>query len=130
MLDQLTRHSIPIYTEHRQNYELLKSIPEGKLDWSLLCPGIMTPDSSEFHVPTKALTSRLVASASQHPLFQESWLSYIPLLGRSLTLAMNFSRYTTTLEQNADFIAADLEVNDSPWVGKRVGVIDESYASP
>jgi hypothetical protein len=31
----------------------------------------------------------------------------------------------TTLEQSAEFIAADLESYESPWIRKRVGTIDE-----
>jgi hypothetical protein len=39
---------------------------------------------------------------------------------------MNAGRYTTTLEQNADFIASDLESYESRWSGTAVGVIDGS----
>ena len=39
---------------------------------------------------------------------------------------MNASRYDTTLEQNADFIAVDLETRDSQWIGTAVGIIDAS----
>lgn len=36
---------------------------------------------------------------------------------------MNAGRYETTLEQNAEFIAADLEEGESSWIGTTVGVI-------
>ena len=39
---------------------------------------------------------------------------------------MNIGRYETTLEQNAEFIARDLESVESRWVGKVVGTIDPS----
>lgn len=39
---------------------------------------------------------------------------------------MNARRYETTLEQNADFIASDLESYESRWSGMTVGVIDGS----
>lgn len=39
---------------------------------------------------------------------------------------MNARRYETTLEQNAEFIASDLESYKSRWSGMTVGVIDES----
>jgi len=39
---------------------------------------------------------------------------------------MNASRYETTLEQIAEFIASDLESFDSRWIGTTVGVIDGS----
>ena len=40
--------------------------------------------------------------------------------------AKNAPRYLTTLEQNAEFIASDLETLESQWIGKKVGVIDGS----
>jgi hypothetical protein len=39
---------------------------------------------------------------------------------------MNASRYKTTLEQNAEFIASDLGKADSEWRGQAVGVITQS----
>lgn len=39
---------------------------------------------------------------------------------------MNASRYETTLEQNAEFIASDLESFESPWIQTTVGIIDGS----
>ena len=39
---------------------------------------------------------------------------------------MNASRYDTTLEQVAEFIANDLASDESPWIGMPVGVIDPS----
>lgn len=43
-----------------------------------------------------------------------------------ISVAMNSSRYETTLEQNAEFIAKDLEDRDSRWIGTTVGIIDET----
>lgn len=48
----------------------------------------------------------------------------IPLIGTFLTIVMNATRYETTLEQNAEFIASDLESGESGWIGRAVGVID------
>ena len=39
-------------------------------------------------------------------------------------IAINASRYGTTLEQNAEFIADDLESYESRWSGVAVGIID------
>lgn len=40
-------------------------------------------------------------------------------------MAMNAGRYETTLEQNAELIATDLEDGyESRWIGKAVGIID------
>ena len=86
----------------------------------------MTPESSDFSVPTKSSHPRLTAKAGTPPLWQDSWLRHIPLIGKSLVTAMNSGRYETTLEQNAEFIANDLEARDSQWIGTAVGIIDAS----
>ncbi|KAK7897637.1 hypothetical protein LTR67_004266 [Exophiala xenobiotica] len=117
---------IPIYLEHRQNLQLLKALPPNTVDWSMLCPAVMTPESSDVTVPTNTPGGRLIANAATPPLWQDSWIKHIPLIGRTLLCAMNAGRYTTTLEQNADFIASDLESYESRWSGTAVGVIDGS----
>lgn len=86
----------------------------------------MTPESSAFSIPAKSQHGRLVANATTPPLWQDSWVKYIPLIGRVIWVAMNASRYDTTLEQNAEFIASDLETLESRWSRMRVGVIDAS----
>ncbi|KAK4552628.1 hypothetical protein LTR86_010272 [Recurvomyces mirabilis] len=117
---------VPVFLEHRGNLKLLQSLPPNSVDWSLLCPMTMTEESKELSVPTKLTQGRLVANANTPPMWKESWIGSIPLIGKLLTVMMNSSRYTTTLEQNADFIATDLETRDSPFIGKRVGVISAS----
>ncbi|KIV85770.1 hypothetical protein PV11_01429 [Exophiala sideris] len=113
---------IPIYLEHRQDLALLKSLPPNSIDWSLLCPSTMTPESSDL----SALTSKgkLIANATTPPLWQDYWVKNIPLIGGYLSCGMNAPRYETTLEQNAEFIAGDLETLESPFSEKTVGVID------
>ena len=118
--------SIPIYLEHRQNLHLLKSLPPDTLDWSMLCPSTMTPESSDINVPTKTLRGKLIANATTPPSWQDSWIKHIPLIGKTLLCAMNARRYETTLEQNAELIATDLQSYESQWSGTTVGVIDGS----
>jgi hypothetical protein len=72
----------------------------------------MVPESSNLSVPMELSHGRVLASASNPPSFQESWLSYIPLIG------LHASRYETTLQQNADCIASELETEESQWSGK------------
>jgi hypothetical protein len=122
----LRPYSIPIFLEHRQNMKLLRTLPPDALDWSMLCPATMVPESSDVNVPADSSGRGLVAKSGTLPLWQDSWMKYIPLIGRTLVCAMNFSRYETTLEQNADFIAGDLGKSDSQWSGATVGVIDGS----
>ena len=117
---------MPIFLEHRQNLHLLKSLPPNTVDWSMLCPNVMVPESSDINVPMKSLHGRLIANAATPPLWQDSWIKYIPLIGKTFVCAMNVRRYQTTLEQNADFIADDLESYESQWSGTTVGIIDGS----
>ncbi|CAC9885070.1 unnamed protein product [Aureobasidium pullulans] len=83
----------------------------------------MTPENLEISVPTKT-SGKLTACATTPPMWMDSWLKYIPFLGKVILAAMNASRYDTTLEQNAEFIASDLEDRDSRWIGVPVGIID------
>jgi hypothetical protein len=84
----------------------------------------MVPESANFSVPTRSLSAKLDAAANLPPRWKDSWLRHLPLLGKVIVCGMNASRYKTTLEQNADFIAADLEEGSSKWFGCAVGVID------
>ena len=89
----------------------------------------MTPESSDISVPTKSVRGKLIANATTPPSWQDSWIKYVPLLGKVLLCAMNAARYETSLEQNAEFIASDLETYESRWSGVTVGVIDGSKVS-
>lgn len=86
----------------------------------------MVPESSDINVPTRLSRGKAVANAMTPPNWKRSWLGYIPLIGKPIVCAMNAPRYETTLEQNADLIAADLETYESPYSGKTVGIIDGS----
>jgi hypothetical protein len=124
--DMLRTCSLPVYLEHRQNIKLLRDLAPDALDWSVLCPATMVPESSTIGVLAESSHGRLQANAGTLPLWKDYWMRHIPLIGRTLVCAMNFSRYETTLEQNADFIARDLESYESRWSGATVGVIDVS----
>lgn len=120
-------YSVPIYREHGQNLRLLKSLPPNTEDWSMLCSSTLTQESLDLTVPTKASSQKkLVANAGTPPLWQDSWMKYVPLIGKSLVAASNAGRYVITLEQTAEFIAGDLDSHESRWVGTTVGVIDAS----
>ena len=117
---------IPIYLEHRQNLALLRSLPANSLDWSMLCPADMTAESTEFGLPAASSKGRLIANAGSPPNWHDSWMRHIPLLGKPIVAGMNATRYATTLEQAADFIASDVESGESQYFGATVGVIDPS----
>jgi len=94
----------------------------------MLCPSTMTPESSDLNVPTKTSAGGLIGNANSPPAWHHSWLEHVPLLGKILVAGMNASRYETTLEANAEFIASDLEGGESRWVGCAVGVITQAEA--
>jgi len=56
----------------------------------------MTPESFDVTVPKKILPGKVVASAATPPLWQDSRIKYIPLIGNTLMLVMNVGRYVTT----------------------------------
>ncbi|EXJ70488.1 uncharacterized protein A1O5_06557 [Cladophialophora psammophila CBS 110553] len=124
--ETLLSNYIPIYLEHRQNLQLLQSLPQNTIDWSLLCPAVMTPEGSEIKVPTASSHAKLIGNAWSPPSWRDSWVKHIPLIGKVILCVMNAQRYKTTLEQNAEFIADDLESDESRWIGVTVGVIDPS----
>ncbi|KAK9384281.1 hypothetical protein V1515DRAFT_624485 [Lipomyces mesembrius] len=85
----------------------------------------MNPRSTELIVPVKGGTSAgLAASATVPPHWKDFWFRRVPALGPLLVVLANASQYTTTLEDNAEFIANDLAVNSDDWVCKKVGVWD------
>ena len=135
-------YSIPIFLEHRQDYALFQTLPKSttgasSINWSMLCPGFMVPESPSISAPISSKASvatssrqRLLASATSPPAWiPHPWLEYIPFLGRMTSCGLNAGRYETSLEQAADFIAQDLEKGDkSEYVCKTVGIIDPSKA--
>lgn len=120
----LTTCSVPVFLEHRQNIKVLEALPPNSVEWSLLCPSAMAPENTQVSVPAKSARDKLVANATSPPLWKDSWLKHIPFIGGLILAGMNASRYNTTLEQNADFIASDLRDRESRWIGAPVGVID------
>ena len=70
----------------------------------------------------------LNASADVPTGFQNSYMHNIPYLGPFISIISNLYKYNATLEDCADFIAADLEKKDTIFVGHRVSVTDAGGA--
>jgi len=96
------------------------------MDWSMLCPNWMVPDHQDVQLPGTAPKDTLKAKAGTPPQWNDSWMRHIPFIGKTIVSGMNASRYKTTLEQNAEFIASDLGNAESEWKGQAVGVITRS----
>ena len=86
----------------------------------------MTPTSQTIALLETPRGNSLSASADVPPHWQNSYFhGIIPFVGPLISALGNAPRYGTKLEDNADFIAADLESGDARFVGKRVGVFDK-----
>ena len=85
----------------------------------------MSPSSKTITFLDVPHGNSLDASADVPPGFQISFLHQIPYLGPFISVIGNAFRYGTILEDCADFIAADLEREDTKFVGHRVGVITD-----
>lgn len=92
----------------------------------MLCPNWMIPESPNIQLPGTPPKDKLIAKAGTPPNWNDSWMRHIPLIGKTIVSGMNASRYKTTLEQNAEFIASDLSGGESEWEGQAVGVITRS----
>ncbi|KAF6226708.1 hypothetical protein HO173_012375 [Letharia columbiana] len=117
---------IPLFTEHNLTYIYLSK--QKNLQWSMFCPSNMIPASKTVTLLDAPRGNPLNASADVPPGFQNSYFHNIPYLGPIISSVGNAPKYGTTLEDCADFIAADLEKKDTRFVGHRVGVIDAGTA--
>ena len=88
----------------------------------------MNPASKTINLLDAPRGNSLNASADVPPGFQKSYLHGIPYLGPFISVVSNSMRYTITLEDCADFIAADLASKDTRFIGHRVGIIDAGAA--
>ena len=88
----------------------------------------MVPASKTIDLLDAPRGNPLKASVDVPADFQKSYLHSVPFLGPLMGILGNFPRYGTTLEDCADFIAADVAKKDTTFVGRRVSVIDGGTA--
>ena len=115
--------SLPLFPAHKQNYLLIKSHPADTLAWSLFCANSLSPkyDIPRFSPLTDVSATNLMAKADVPPAWVETYRT-VPLIGNFLNVMSQGQSYFLTIENCADFIAADLEEGlNSEWIGKRVG---------
>ena len=113
-----------MFPEHGLTYAHLSAQPPKNLEWSLICPSMMSPVSTNISLSDGSRNNPLIASADIPPDWRISYLESIPFLGSVWSVLMNAPRYSTKLEDCADFIAADLEKPNPNFVGHRVGIYD------
>ncbi|KAL8997692.1 MAG: hypothetical protein Q9169_003099 [Polycauliona sp. 2 TL-2023] len=113
----------PVFPEHGLTHECLSQKPASNLQWSLLAPSAMTPANKEIRLLETPRGNPLAARNDTMADWRPTFLSGIPFLGMCADIAVNMLRYNTTLEDCADFMAADLTKEQSEHVGHRVGII-------
>ncbi|KAL9584722.1 MAG: hypothetical protein Q9203_004555 [Teloschistes exilis] len=114
----------PIFAEHGLTYSLLLSQPSEHLQWSLLAPSQMVPASKEITLLSAPRGHGLVSANDTMPNYMNTFLSGLPFgIGIASDILVNALRYNTSLEDCADYMAADLAKDRSEHVGHRVGVI-------
>ncbi|KAL8841913.1 MAG: hypothetical protein Q9170_000693 [Blastenia crenularia] len=123
LLTRENLHSLPAYPEHALTYECLSQQPAGNLEWSLLAPSAMTPANKEIRLLEAPRGNPLVARNHTMPDWTRTFLSAVPYLGMAADIMVNMMRYNTTLEDCADFMAADLAKGAREHVGHRVGIV-------
>ncbi|MCJ1401672.1 hypothetical protein MMC11_004889 [Xylographa trunciseda] len=124
-LNRPIRACFPMFTEHALTYACLRNQPPENLQWSILCPSAMTAAIKEIGVLTVPRPTSLTASADVPPSWRYSYFVSIPIIGPLFSVLGNALRYGISLEDCAEFMAADLEKAGSEFVGHRVGLINE-----
>ena len=124
MEEVLMYASFPMFTEHGNTFDLVSSLPSDKVQWSMFCPSVMLPASTDIQPLSQPRGNLLLAKADVPAGLQNLYIDWIPFLGPLMTIMGNAWRYNTTLEDCADFIAGDLTKLNSEFIGHRVGVID------
>ena len=122
MTDKRT-DSFPAFPEHSQTVDCISSKPREHLQWSLLAPSLMTPASKEITLLEAPKGNSLAAQNDTPADWRLNFLSGVPVLGVYAEIVLNMLRYNTTLEDCADFLAADLTKGESEHLGHKVGII-------
>ncbi|KAJ5355383.1 uncharacterized protein N7496_012595 [Penicillium cataractarum] len=114
---------MPMFKEHASTWAKLRALPPSAIAWSILCPGMMVPltKNKDSTLPESS-TENISAEKTVAPEWSAKFLR-IPFIGPYLNIMSQISAYTTSYEDNADFIARDLCMGiDSEWVLQKVGV--------
>ena len=90
----------------------------------MLCPSVMKADDQNIKLLEAPRGNHLSASADVPPNWTDFFFKNFPFFGPLLSVLANAAKYSTKLEDCADFVAADLERSDSTFVGHRVGIFD------
>lgn len=107
--------------QHQGTLNVLEAEPTTKLAWSLQCVAIMRPAHPTIELLASPRNHNLIVGHTSPPGWKDHWVRNVPVVGPYLNLLYEIMYYTTSLEDVADFIAADLESGSQDWIGKKVG---------
>jgi hypothetical protein len=116
--------------QHRATCDVVEAIPTQDLKWSLFAVPRMVPSDPKqgpFEPLNAAQPHDLLVGATSPPGWENTWLGSVPLIGPYLNaIYVCLVIYSTKYEAMADFLAEDLEKENSEWIGKRVGMKERS----
>jgi len=118
--------------QHQATRDVVEAIPIQDLNWTILAVAQMSPaDRNNKKGPFKLLdnpqTHDLLLEANSPPGWEKTWLGSIPFFGPYLNVIyLGLVVYRTKYEDVADFLAEDLEKEDSQWIGKKVAMKEKS----
>lgn len=108
--------------QHQETRDILIPIPPSKLRWSLLCVAMMVPSSPKVEPLSAPRTHKLIVKDGEPPAWEDSYIRKVPFVGHHLNIVSGVLNHKTELEDVADFLAEDLQLASTEWVGKLVGL--------
>jgi hypothetical protein len=116
--------------QHEATRAVVEAIPAHDLRWSIYATSIMVPSDPKqglFEPLNAPQPHGLLVEAGSPPGWEKTWLGSVPLIGPYLNAFYAvLVIYRTKYEAVADFLAEDLEKESNEWVGKKVGLKEES----
>ena len=110
--------------QHTGTRDVVEAIPTHDLKWSLVAVMRMVPldPKQGLFEPLNASQSHdLLVGATAPPAWESTWLGSVPLIGPPLNaIYVCLVLYPTKYEAVADFLAEDLEKENSEWVARRL----------
>lgn len=111
------------YDQHQGTLDVLKPIQQSSLRWSIMCIAFMYPVYPAIEPLESPRTHSLISAKGMLAGWADlPWTTRIPLIGWIITMVLLVSRYTTNLEDVADFIAEDLKLGSEEFIVERVGI--------
>ena len=118
--------------QHQATRDVVEAVPIQDLKWSILAVAQMSPTDRDhkrgpFNLLDRPQTHDLLLEATSPPGWEETWLGSIPFFGPYLNfIYLGLVAYRTKYEDVADFLAEDLEKEDSRWISKKVAMKEKS----